>query len=581
VPSTVVEVTQWPRTPSGKIDRSRLSAPPPVKPPGAGLAPRTAAERGLARIWEEVLQYRPVARTDDFFALGGHSLLAMRLVARIREKFGVAVAVRDLLAAPTLEGLAARLERAGLAPVAQTVRIAASAWPEGSLPVSPEQRFRLARERWRRKEGYGPGTHHVSAACAIDGSLRLDALEQALNDVVSRHEALHARFAIGDNGEEWQKIGPVQPVRLHQLTVPREADPPPEVVAEWATAPFDLASGLLLRAVHWNRGDTREALLLVCDHIVSDQVSMAVILNDLKLAYAGRCVGMGARWEGPATSYGDFLHEEAAWLASSEANDVTEEWRAELDGTSPFWPTGLQRLPRPARRRFRAGAIAVSLPGEAVADLTQVARTRGASLYHALLALVAVVLFDITGQERIGVLTPMANRETAGADRLVAYTANTLPVVQDVAPHLSFGEQIERARNQAMTVLARQRMPLAEIVRRLAPEEFGPPPIVSYTLVNYIEADLLRASTTPIFAGAHTAPLTIAATTSPAPLIIALLDAPERLTIQVTYDRDLVAPETAGRVVRALAACAQHAAASVEEPVAATLAKLTTNGSFR
>jgi non-ribosomal peptide synthetase component F len=188
------------------------------------------------------------------------------------------------------------------------------------------------------------------------------------------------------------------------------------------------------------------------------------------------------------------------------------------------------------------------------------AGAHGASLYHALLALVALVLHDVTGQQRIGVLTPMANRETADAGRLVAYLANTLPIVQDIAPHRSFGEQIEQARDRAMAVLGRQRLPLAEIVRRLARAEFGPAPAVPYTLVNYIEPGLLRTSATLALAGVRTTPLAVPASTSPAPLVIALLHGPEQLTVQVTYDPDLVAAGTAATVAADLESCARRAA---------------------
>ncbi|MFI6761062.1 amino acid adenylation domain-containing protein [Micromonospora sp. NPDC050417] len=53
------------------------------------IAPRTATERHLAGLWEELLSAERVGANDDFFALGGHSLLAFRLHRQIRRGLGV------------------------------------------------------------------------------------------------------------------------------------------------------------------------------------------------------------------------------------------------------------------------------------------------------------------------------------------------------------------------------------------------------------------------------------------------------------------------------------------------------------
>jgi amino acid adenylation domain-containing protein len=108
VPSAFVVLEAFPQTPNGKIDRQALPAPPPTRPALASpfVAPRTPIESRLAAIWVDVLGVSEVGVEDDFFDLGGHSLLATRVAARVRDAFGIEVAVDALFETPTLSGLA-------------------------------------------------------------------------------------------------------------------------------------------------------------------------------------------------------------------------------------------------------------------------------------------------------------------------------------------------------------------------------------------------------------------------------------------------------------------------------------------
>jgi amino acid adenylation domain-containing protein len=110
VPSTFVSLDALPLTANGKLDRRALPAPGAARGAADGyLPPRTAAELGLARIWEGVLGRAPIGVRDNFFDLGGHSLLAVRLLGRIRESLDRSVPLACLFQHPTVESLARQL----------------------------------------------------------------------------------------------------------------------------------------------------------------------------------------------------------------------------------------------------------------------------------------------------------------------------------------------------------------------------------------------------------------------------------------------------------------------------------------
>lgn len=104
VPSAFVSLNQLPLTSSGKVDVRHL--PPPdqthYESKRAFIAPQTALETQIARIWEDLLGITPIGINDNFFELGGHSLLAVRLMAQIHKQIGAELPLASLFQGATI-----------------------------------------------------------------------------------------------------------------------------------------------------------------------------------------------------------------------------------------------------------------------------------------------------------------------------------------------------------------------------------------------------------------------------------------------------------------------------------------------
>ncbi len=115
LPAAIVSLAKIPLTPNGKVDRQALPEPETVQP-RTYVAPKSSAEEGVARIWEQVLRRERIGTDENFFELGGHSLLATQVVSRVREKFRVELPIRAMFDHPTIEGLAEAVETASQGP---------------------------------------------------------------------------------------------------------------------------------------------------------------------------------------------------------------------------------------------------------------------------------------------------------------------------------------------------------------------------------------------------------------------------------------------------------------------------------
>ena len=239
VPSALVVLERLPLTPNGKLDRRALPEPE-LGASHSHRAPRTPQEAILCSLFAEVLGVERVGVDDNFFERGGHSLLATRLISRIRATLNVEVAIRSLFEAPSVEALAARLSSEAVASRPALV----------AMPRPAEIALSYAQRRlWflERLEGIS-GTYVIPLAVRLKGMLDRVALEEALGDLVERHESLRTLFP-DRLGVPRQEILPPLSARprLEISTVYGEA----ELAAALSAAAgqgFDLSREIPLRA---------------------------------------------------------------------------------------------------------------------------------------------------------------------------------------------------------------------------------------------------------------------------------------------------------------------------------------------
>jgi amino acid adenylation domain-containing protein len=105
MPERFVEVTEFPSTATGKIDRAaiKIHQSQEFKLDGSFL---NETEEQLAGFWKEVLQHSDFAPTDQFLLVGGNSLKLSQLHLKINEVHPDMVSVQDLFDYNSIRALA-------------------------------------------------------------------------------------------------------------------------------------------------------------------------------------------------------------------------------------------------------------------------------------------------------------------------------------------------------------------------------------------------------------------------------------------------------------------------------------------
>ena len=113
IPNLFIKMEDFPLTPTGKIDRKKLSGTGALEvlPETEYAAPETEKEQLIAGLWMEVLKLDKVGINDNFFGLGGHSLNVIQLNSKLKEKLGMDIPIVIMFRYPTINALAQYLEK--------------------------------------------------------------------------------------------------------------------------------------------------------------------------------------------------------------------------------------------------------------------------------------------------------------------------------------------------------------------------------------------------------------------------------------------------------------------------------------
>ncbi|MGE6764048.1 non-ribosomal peptide synthase/polyketide synthase, partial [Corallococcus interemptor] len=551
VPGALVVLEALPLNSNGKVDRKAL--PEPEAPTAGSIyeAPRTETEAKLAAIWAEVLRVPQVGVKDDFFALGGHSLLATQVVSRVRAELGTELPLRALFEARTVELLARQLEKTGLSNTAKLRRREGNA----ARPLS------FAQQRLWFIDKLEPGTalYNMPVALRLEGALRRDVLERALNEVVRRHETLRTTFAEQD-GQPIQVIHPDMALRLEQAEVSAAAAR--QRIEQEMLKPFDLSRGPLLRALLLKLGDSEHVLVVTMHHIVSDGWSLSVLTREVGTLYAAFSSGQPSPLPGLPVQYADY----AAWQRDGLQGEVlarqVDYWKRKLAGAPPVLELPTDH-PRPPVRDSAGATLDFVWSRALVQELRELGKREGASLYMVLLAGWQLLLSKYSGQDDISVGSPIAGRTRAEVEGLIGFFVNTLVLRTQVMGEAPFGELLHQVRETVLEAQEHQQVPFEKLVEALQPERdrrHTPLFQVFLALQNLPDSETRLP-------GLTLKPVAYEGRTSKFDLSLYFMETPDGLTGAVEYSTSLFEVATVRRMVEHLRVLFEGVVAKPKEAV--------------
>ncbi|WP_060515014.1 non-ribosomal peptide synthetase [Pseudomonas sp. NBRC 111132] len=313
--------------------------------------------------------------------------------------------------------------------------------------------------------------YNLPMAVRLHGPLDLAALQQAFDALVARHETLRTRF-VADGDDVRQQVDAVAaPLQLRQDALASLDETARQAAIERiaeaeALAPFDLASGPLLRVRLLQLAAQEHVLLLTLHHIVADGWSMNVLIDEFLHLYEAAVAGTEATLDALPIQYRDFALWQRSWLAAGEQERQLAYWQARLGEDHSPLELPLDRA-RQGRPSYRGARHEFPVAADVAERLRGVARKHNVTLFMVLLAAFKLLLQRYSGQAAIRVGVPIANRNRAEGQGLIGCFINTQVLHTEIDPLLDIAGLLQRVRETAVGAQSHQDLPFEQLVEAL------------------------------------------------------------------------------------------------------------------
>ena len=503
-PTRIRFASDLPKGPSGKVQRLRLLEPPyqaasltsqPVHGSG-GKASRfyeaLSIEEVIGAAWAELLGIASVDPHSNFFALGGHSLLAIQCLSRLRDRLPVALTLSDFFEHGTISRLAdlvrQRLRQAA-GPQDQTTQETA-AWEanllrQAATPAGPSiprhessQRGPLSAGQERlwfmQKIIGGAPVYNEAEAARLRGSLDVEILERAVNEIVARHDILRSTIAVSE-GVPHAVVHEQWPLRIKKIDLSALAPAAREsavnrLLVEEPRAPYDLETEPAIRVTLVRLGAADHVLILMMHHIIADWGSEGVFWRELSTLYRAHRNRQPAVLPDLPIQYGDY----AAWRQKQLENpasfaDDLAYWEETLRGAPPVLELPADR-PRPAALSYRGGRIRWKVNGNLTTALREAGQRANASLFTLMAAALNVLLYRYTQSEDILLGIPLGDRDEKELQGLIGFLLHTHVLRTRFSGDTTFRGLVALVQKGVLDLYSHRLAPFDQVVRKVQPQ---------------------------------------------------------------------------------------------------------------
>ncbi len=446
-PSFLEAIERIPVNANGKVDKRALPEPDWSSVQQNYVAPESAIEQKLERIWCDLLSLERVSIDANFFELGGHSLLATRLASQIQETFAVELKVREVFSYPSIEQQARYIQTQGavlleaqhIAVLGEEVRYA------GVVLSRAQQRLWFIHQMNPHSSAYG-----MPMAIRLQGELDEAKLETSIQKLIERHESLRTVFKTDEHGVTRQYVQKHAVFKLEKQQLYSEAELK-QALEQNERQSFDLETGALFKAGLLELARQNYVLLMNMHHIISDGWSMQILQQDLLALYRQEALPE------LEVHYVDFAAWQHAYLDEARMQALLAYWLKRLEGVPHVLHLPLDKA-RPAQQSFRGGLCHHMLDESLQKRALDFCKHNELSSFVLGISCYALLLSKYANQADFCIGIPVSGRGQKQIENLIGFFVNGIVIRSDLRERLTVSEMLAMFKQQSLSAFEHQEL---------------------------------------------------------------------------------------------------------------------------
>jgi len=300
--------------------------------------------------------------------------------------------------------------------------------------------------------------YNMPGAIKIKGNLNKDLLLDVFKQLVNRYESLRTSFEFLE-GNPVQKIHDYKELDFEVAVIKAKEGEEKEIIKGFIR-PFNLNKAPLIRVGLIEKLDDEYILLLDMHHIISDGVSINILLKEITELYQRK------ELKELEVQYKDFAIWQNELFKSSDMDKQRKYWLDRFQDEIPVLDLPID-YPRPKVQKFEGDRIDFELSEDSIKSLKNICKETNTTLYMVLLSIYTILLSKYSGQEDIIIGSPIAGRKHIDLENIIGMFVNTLAIRNYPKGEKNFIEFLDEVRENTLNAYENQDYQFEELVDEL------------------------------------------------------------------------------------------------------------------